>query len=234
MDKKFYTLDEAEKLGLKWVYWRDITVRDGDWVRTDDDYVVYVRRAFHGSRWNGTETYMINTPFKTLSQTRKEPFHLQKIIENVRILNNYGQGYVSKRDYALADLLIAGYDPVDAAYQIYPGLSSKEVARKIVKRVLRKKEILKYMGNKMKQALIDAGLTENYLADNLKALIESSTRENAKLEAMKLAISILTHQESKKREQVIDLTYSDYELLEDNSDHTALPEYDSPLESSTE
>lgn len=217
--RKWYPLDIAESFNLYWKDWRDIEVKVGDWIKSDDDYVAMVTKRIIARDSTGYIMYVVHTVLGGFSQKRKDPLLFK---ESAEILSTYS-GFHKKikkltgREKVAADLIIDGASPDDAIRIAFPGVPENK--RKAYFRTLIKKEsIITYMASKLKEAFSIEGVDENYLASQIKGLIEESN-DRIKLETIKLTLELQgymgTKTERTTKTAKIEFDSSDIAILEE-------------------
>lgn len=179
-EREIYTLQEATNKGLEWLDCHCVAVQPGQYIKSDDDYVVKVKRRYDLTNSRGYPSVVYHTVAGQCYPTGKAHFKCQDMylgrnnIDNPqRMKKDWNRNipkFLSERERQFLDMVIAGMSPMDAASTVFePG--SKSYARTIVRQILRRKEAIAYMSGQIKEKLESAGLTEGWWFEQVKAMI---------------------------------------------------------------
>lgn len=180
VDYPIYTMEEARELGMKFKYWRDITVEKGDYVLTDDNYVIEVLNVRRDE--NNPKNAIIGTPFARgtypdlkwrVKLTKAEP------IRNA-LMNG---GRYSKKEHGLTamqqlfcDMVNIHFDLKLAASQVFNvyGRTATRKANYLMHKQCVREQIMENCRSKLEEY----GLTEEFLIQDLvQAITDGSIQE---------------------------------------------------------
>lgn len=174
--REIFTLEEAEKNGLEWLDWRCVAVQKGQYIKSDDNYVVRVKNRYDLTNSRGYPSVVYHTVAGQCYPTGKAHFKCQDMYNGRNNVGNPVDRYrnkpkfLSERERQFLDMVIAGLSPMEAANTVFePG--SKTYAKSIVRQILRRKEAINYMAGQVKEKLEAAGLTETWWFEQVKAMI---------------------------------------------------------------
>jgi len=181
-----YTVEEAKKKKVSYKQWNDFPHKTGEWVLTDDGYVVQIIRSYNSPinrdvpARKGYDNYshkVYSIGVRLFSPINKTFKLFTKTIDRRKWLRGIGSIYMSRADKLFCDLLLFGMDLSNAAKICYPHISYPSI---YVKSVLRKNTVRKYMMVKLEEDLIKSGITKEWIAKWYKNFVED-TEMDAKI-----------------------------------------------------
>lgn len=177
---RVYTEQEAEDLGINYVYWRNAD-KHSKYVLTDDKRVVPILRHYLMGR--GHEEVWL-TPFGRFSKRKK------RLIDADEYEERKNAFWTGKRTGILTHgkkLFVYWYlrtgDKVEAVKRSFPNSKPKN-AKLYASQLLAKREVKEYMASQFKDMLEELGITEKYILEKFKDIVEDedetgSTKINA-------------------------------------------------------
>jgi len=217
--KQWMLLEEAEKAGIPWKNWRDPVVQVGEWVRTDDDYVLYVKEVLDLMGSDGYPDRGIKTVFGIKNQMKSKECVVRETVDGIKVLSRKRRPNTKLRndEKLFVDLVMGGEKPDRAMEVAFPQLNTK-YRRKAFLTLLGRKSVVTYMADKLKESMENNGLDENYIISQLKSLVADAQRDSDKLDAIKLSLTLQGHLGKKIEKKTVKaaLTFDedDYDMLE--------------------
>jgi hypothetical protein len=175
--RRIFTKEEADKRGIRYVHWTS-EPNKGDWVITDDDYVLQVLGVYFANSENKNPQWFRRTCLGSWANRTKEfSYKLRK--NNTRVFGKDRDTRVTFRQKIIAELLISGMPLVDALKCIYP--TAKHLVYKA--KILNKHDrFINYLGNRVmernKEFIEAAGLTDEFVGKKFKKLLNIDIEKN--------------------------------------------------------
>lgn len=194
--KAAYTREEADREGVRYKDWRDPEADGGDYVVSDDDVVVKVKRAYYlrNSPNNKAFRRVCWTVLGGFAQDRLKPLYLKDRLREYDKRGFVGEERQTRRFKELtnpqknwAKMVLNGADPILAAQAVWPEKSIPALKLRI-KNITSSRAFTKFIGEEMTNELEKAGITKSYIALKLKELIEHG-RDTTRLKAIELALN---------------------------------------------
>ena len=177
-DSYVYTPSEAEQKGIVYKYWRDVSIEKGDYVITDDEFVVEVLAVSKRRNKKGEWVQLIvRTPIQTAYADAKFKNKLTtKEVSSSVFMNGDRFRSESKRGLTsqqkeFAILVASGIDPYMACKRAYNVQSGKNT-KQMLSRLLSNDKIQEMIVGLMQKSLVEVGINESFLAEKLKDIIE--------------------------------------------------------------
>ena len=162
-DKEYeiYTEEEAKKLDLTYVYWRDAGV-DAEYMLGDDGNVIPILSA---TKWkNGLLAF--DTPFGRITKYKKIVRNPKSTDERWNAFwkgDNNPIGILTEKKRLFVEWYIRlGGDHVDAYRRTHPGCSEKNI-KVMAKRLLAHREVKTYMAKQLGGLLDELGVDEEFI-----------------------------------------------------------------------
>jgi|TARA_R110002051_G_scaffold88750_2_gene156458 hypothetical protein len=181
----------------------------GDWVLTDDDYVVQVLKAGYIKRPNGQKVKYIRTVCGSfLVKGKKEMCGL--VAENIYTFSgtNEYKRFLSKNDTTSKEILFAQYvakgvSPVDAYLKIY-GTKNEKYAQQQSGRLLKTERMQKMIREEIQLVLNEESVSLNYIVRRFKQVADGGKRDGDVLRSLEslAKISGLYEQEQSNHQEL--------------------------------
>lgn len=179
-DSFVYTLSEAEREGILYKYWRDTSIEKGNYVLTDDEFVVEVlavsKRRNKKGEWvqlivrTPTQTAYADVKFKNKLTTKEV---LSSVFMNGDRFRSESKRGLTGQQKEFAILTASGIDPYIACRKVYNVQSGKNT-KQMVSRLLSNDKIQEMIVSLMQKSLADVGINESFLAEQLLNIIEDN------------------------------------------------------------
>lgn len=172
-----YTKVEADRLGVSYKHWRDKSVKKGELVLTDDDYVVEV---------TGVKYQKGGNLVKTVRQTRyaDKGFKNSMTIDEPLCrgeLNDDKYSYYSKRTELTGQeemfvlRVLTHFNPKQAAGEVYNNYTNNNLT---ARRLMSKKKIQEAIVNGGTDLMKELGLTKEGMLAKLKEYIDGDGKDS--------------------------------------------------------
>ncbi len=185
-NNKAYTREEAENLGIEWKMWYDPSSKIGDWVLTDDGFVVQIVNIREYCNNKGYKSTIVNTVLGSYTFENHKKFNVGHYFYS---RTNIGRGNIrysyklSERDKQILKFVAEGLDP-KIIFSIFYKDGSKSYRWRL-KKIFCKEGAIEYMSNLVKEKLNQAGLTEDWWFRQLKLKAEEA-RDDVAWEVLKV------------------------------------------------
>lgn len=183
---KIYSVSEAEEYNVPYnICWRE--GKTGDWVLTDDDFVLQVlHRGAAGNREfvrTCIGTYVVGAGSRLDTEPRENRWTFSG--------KNPGAKRMSSRlQMVLQDIAVNGTNPVEAYLKVFK-TKSRAAASNRIYRIMKTEEARKFMRKETRGALDELGMDELWILSQYKELIISETvNDNAKVSALNKVVDI--------------------------------------------
>jgi hypothetical protein len=195
-DKKSYRLSRLPS-GIEWKHWRDPAVKPKDWVKTDDDVVLYVTGVNETAGSDGMIRLLVRTVLGIYDQMRSSPLmwsdRYTRFVED-NTVSKMGRHRIDRaptaRERNWVKMVVAGMSPMRAASLVWPETDEKGLKGRL-KAFGRNERLVRYMGDLLKAALAEQGINEDFVALQLKRLATEADKSSVELEAAKLMLELL-------------------------------------------
>lgn len=184
-----YPRAEADREGIPYVEkWREVE-REGQWVLTDDGYVVEalaISKMRGGSRTirTCTGTFLISPSIVLDTKPRESRYTLNGIPVNRQPFR------MTDRIEVWARLYANGMNPFKAFRQVFGGSSTAHAERRI-HYLLRQREVMDVVKDELDSLLKKLGIDEEFILKNFKELAEDADNDNARIAATKALANIV-------------------------------------------
>lgn len=182
-----YAKAEAIKHHLDWLHWRDPAVVKESYVISDDDMVLQVLNVYDAVNSRGCRNRLVRTALGLCSEFSKYFYVTDDARRRYNIGNNrHDIVGPSTRERRMIDLYTAGLSLDDACMKVHQ--CSYQNLKSQISLMLKKGAVIKYMTEALKAAFAKAGITENFIAEELKSLVtDPDARAADRLESLKYA-----------------------------------------------
>jgi len=181
--RKAYKLKDCPE-SIEWKHWKDPTITVGDWVKSDDDWVLLVKGIYHCKNSRGYLNHLVNTIGGNYSMEFNKSYKCANVLENRNNIGNAkrsGNRKPSYKEQRIADLIFEG-TPLKAALNIvYPDYKDKNM---LAKAIVKRKSFIRYLTMKAKDAFKNIDVDENFLAKEYKKLLEDAENERIRLDVL--------------------------------------------------
>ena len=183
-------------------YWRDGS--EGEWVKTDDDYVCQILRKIRIGKKD-----CIRTVCGTFDINNKYFMNGEDgIADNIYSFSGKQTTGFSERptkgQFLFAQYVAQGVDVIEAYKKAYPKAKSELGIQKQVNKLLKVEHVKKMIKDEIQNCLNEEGVTAEWIIGRYKTIADLAENDNAKLRSLdSLAkMSGLFEPEIKKSEQV--------------------------------
>ena len=186
---------------------------EGDWVFTDDGYVLEILRKSKISHpsYKKPRTYVRTVCGSYIVEQNSHRILGEKgIAENIYAFSgNYDSNKdyhtnrkLKSREFLFARYVAEGYDVVKSFKKAYPQASSSEYIKKQASTLINKENIQEMVKEEIKKILNDEGVTPEWIIGQYKDIAELSERDTDKLRSLESLskISGLFETETKKEQ----------------------------------
>lgn len=175
--RRIYTKAEADKKGIRYLHWKSLPDK-GDWVITDDDYVLQVLGVYLCKSPANTQQWFRRTCLGSwANRTSKFSYKERKV--NTRLFKLGTKRVITFRQKIIAELLISGMPLVDCLRVMYP--NAKHLIYK-AKDLNNHGKFIDYLGSRVMERNKDfinaAGLTDEYVGKKFKTLLDIDIGKN--------------------------------------------------------
>lgn len=223
-----YEPEEADRLGIEYFTRSSFSlIRQGDWILTDDGYVVQVVRlgaGRNGQRWlrTCTGTFPLDErKAKIDTEPRESRYSFSGKIRK--------QSHQRFNDQMLhfAKLVARGMDIATAYKTVYPDTNSDRYAKEKGIQLLGKQEVQKALDKELGDILKALGIDREYVLSGYKELAEDADNDSVRLSSLNSLAKIIGLIDQKRSENNVNVFQGfDRAQLESISDSTymAIPE----------
>lgn len=183
-----YTKAEAQQAGLQWLHWRDPAVVRGSYVISDDDMVLKVLNVYECVNSRGYKNRLVRTALAMCSQEFSRQL---RVADDSAKRHNIGNSRhcrtsISVREKRVIDLYVSGVPLLEAFNTVFSVKPQR--LKSVTSQMLKKEGVIRYMTEALKAAFAKMGITEEFIAQNLKELItDPDSRATDRLESLKYA-----------------------------------------------
>lgn len=180
-----YTEEEASNKGIQWLYWKDERVKEGDWVITDDLYVVQVRSVKeYTNRRNKTNRFLLTTiapawvtkQAKLLWEPRKEIGDYSGTHPDRWVNREKRKGRTRRAIKLYVNMLVNGKVDLQKCGQLYrPDI---KWSTRAFKQLLKKEEIQEMVQDELQKLFEREGITREFIVQKHKQAIELGEGKN--------------------------------------------------------
>jgi len=185
LNRRVYTLEEADNLKIPYIHWKKCRKKN-EWIRTDDGWVLECLGWYQMLRDDNSPNkgnFWINTILGFASSIQKI-FAVQHKIDGE--VNRFLKPELSKLSgemKIIADLIVAGYTPVDAYHKIKPNV---KLPRKYVIRYFRSPCFRKYLRERYmeqyEQIMNEKGLTYDKIFEKWSEILKMKSNDPKMIE----------------------------------------------------
>lgn len=160
-----YTREQADMAGISYKNWNDTSTQKGDWILTDDNYVLQILNLYDCRGKRPSSGRLFRTCVGGANQTGSKTYRVDS--DEGKMGNAYYQKDppASPMEKRAVDLILGGMPQMEAIQTIFP--NNKNPKRKL-REVMMKKSVVEYMTEQMKTAFREAGMDETWIAERLK------------------------------------------------------------------
>ncbi len=181
--KKLYRKLTADKLGIMYVYWKDIGEHFDKGVRyvlSDDDYVVHVKNLYYEKAERLPHRWILYTDVGRVGARVKEFIVVDYIKKQQKFKNVQNRFTINSR--TIAELIVSGISPLEAVLTVTPNV--KQPNGKVY-RLFKNKKFMEYIRRRMmeeyQEYLDKAGISIDELFKNILKVARGSTGKSVKL-----------------------------------------------------
>ena len=237
--KEHYLYDNAEEFRAFHTekplrhYWRDGI--EGEWVKTDDDFVCQILRKMEIGNKDCVRTvcgtFDINNKREMLGE--------DGIAENIYSFSGKRESFsknVSKGQFLFAQYIAQGVDVTDAYKKAYPRAKSEHGIQRQISKLLKTENVQKMIKEEIHKCLEDEGVTADWIIGRYKDIADLAERDSDKLRSLESLSKIagLFDLNEKKSEQLTVFAGFTPEQLEEVKNGKATPLIHASAEDATE
>jgi len=204
-------------------YWRDGI--EGEWVKTDDDYVCQILRKMKIGNKDCVRTvcgtFDINNNYKMIGE--------HGIAENIYSFSGKNVDGFSdnktKGQFLFAQYVAQGINAIEAYQKAYPKAKSKRGIQKQVNKLLKVEHVQKMIKEEIQNCLNEEGVTAEWIIGRYKTIADLAERDSDKLRSLESLTKIagLFETNDKKTEQLTVFAGFTPEQLEEVKNGKATP-----------
>jgi hypothetical protein len=183
-------------------YWRDGI--EGEWVKTDDDYVCQILRKMKIGNKDCIRTvcgtFDINNNYKMIGE--------YGIAENIysfsgKKVDGFSESK-TKGQFLFAQYVAQGINAIEAYRKAYPKAKSKRGIQKQVNKLLKVEHVQKMIKEEIQNCLNEEGVTAEWIIGRYKTIADLAERDSDKLRSLESLTKIagLFETNDKKTEQL--------------------------------
>ena len=195
-------------------YWRD--GEEGEWVKTDDDYVCQILRKMKIGNKDCVRTvcgtFDINNKYKMAGE--------DGIVENIYSFSGKKIDFSerpTKGQFLFAQYIAQGVDTIEAYKMAYPRAKSEKGIQVQTNKLLKTETVKKMIKEEIKKCLKEEGVTSEWIIGRYKTIADLADRDSDKLRSLESLTKIagMFDTNDKKTEQLTVFTGFTPEQLEE-------------------
>ena len=203
-------------------YWRD--GEEGEWVKTDDDYVCQILRKMKIGNKDCVRTvcgtFVIDNNYKMLGENG--------VAENIYSFSGKAIQFsdnTTKGQFLFAQYIAQGFDAIESYKKAYPRSKSENSIKKQTSRLLKNEKVQKMIKEEIHKCLEAEGVTSEWIIGRYKTIADLAERDSDKLRSLESLTKIagLFDLNEKRTEELTVFAGFTPEQLEEVKDGKAIP-----------
>ena len=176
-------------LGIKPKKWRDSSVKEGDWIETDEGGITQCLKLYKlkvGKKTVQCVTTICGTVRQDMATHR-----LDNTIKKVHarfISKGKKKKKLKKANKEMAQAMLLGMNREEAYLKSHPNVKGKVYIKQEISRIVNAKVFQNYMDKKFSEILSDSKLTEKWALDILKNTAENKKTSGAVVKDIAIAV----------------------------------------------
>jgi hypothetical protein len=200
-DHFVYTPTEASNEGVEfWHNGRHPDVKEGDWIKTDDGFVVQVLKYGkfdNGKRWIRTCTgsFLLDQDKVFIDTAKRKSRH--SFSGTYRNPNSCPLSFGIKE---FVRLYVQGKDRISAYKQAFPEASSEKYIDHKTRVLLSRKEVKRLMAEELKDVLGSLGIDDRFILRGMQDIAENGDQDSVRLAAFRDLAKVVGLIDGRKKE----------------------------------